>query len=211
MATRRVSGTEEKGLNIPHTEFWYSMDGSPLRRFTWSYDRANDASNCLGLRLIEANVALQAAGPEGNRASYATAIELYRAALESTELRPCSVQGTDQEEEMAMLRGLASFRLVQVLTLNDKRSEAESLLETLEESQPEDRYTEAARAWLNAYTSVPNPVAACAAVMSTFLDRPELWQITEEFGRDHPALNIRQVCYAPSSGEEFEFRLTPNW
>ena len=206
-----VSGTEEKGLNIPHTEFWYSLDGSPLRRFTWSYDRANDASNCLGLRLIEANVALQAAGPEGNRASYATAIELYRAALESTELRPCSVQGTDQEEELAMLRGLASFRLVQVLTLNDKRSEAESLLETLEESQPEDRYTEAARAWLNAYTSVPNPVAACAAVMSTFLDRPELWQITEEFGRDHPALNIRQVCYAPSSGEEFEFRLTPNW
>ena len=206
-----VSGTEEKGLNIPHTEIWYSREGSPLRRFTWSYDRANDASNCLGMRLIEANMALQAAGPEGNRASYATAIEMYRAALESTELRPCSVQGTDPEEEMALLRGLANFRLVQVLTLNDKRSEADSLLETLEESQPEDRYTKAARAWLNAYTSVPNPVAACAAVMSIFLDSPELWQITEEFGRDHPALNRRQVCYAPSSGEEFEFRLTPNW
>ncbi len=206
-----VSGREEKGLVIPHTEIWYSMDGSPLRRHTWSYDRANDASNCLGLRLIEANIALQSAGPEGNPTSYATAIELYRDALESPDLQPCSVQGTNPEEEEALLRGLANFRLVQVLTLNNQRSEAESLLETLEEEYPENRYTEAAGAWLAAYTSVPNPVAACAAVMSIFLDSPELWQITEEFGRDHPSLNMRQVCYAPNSGEEFEFRLTPNW
>ena len=206
-----VSGREEKGLNIPHTEIWYSTDGSPLRRHTWSYDRANDASNCLGLRLIEANVALQAAGPEGNRASYASAIDMYKDTLESSNLQPCSVQGTDPEEETALLRGLANFRLVQVLTLNNQRSEAESLLETLEEDQPENRYTEAAGAWLAAYTSVPNPTAACASVMSIFLDSPELWQITEEFGRDHPALSIRQVCYAPNSGEEFEFRLAPNW
>ena len=135
---------EEKGLVIPHTEIWYSMDGSPLRRHTWSYDRANDASNCLGLRLIEANIALQSAGPEGNRASYATAIELYKDALESPDLQPCSVQGTNPEEEEALLRGLANFRLVQVLTLNSQRSEAESLLETLEEEHPENRYTEAA-------------------------------------------------------------------
>ena len=206
-----VSGREEKGLVVPHTEIWYSMDGSPLRRHTWSYDRANEASNCLGLRLIEANIALQSAGPEGNRASYATAIELYKDALETPNLQPCSVQGTHPEEEMALLRGLANFRLVQVLTLNNQRSEAESLLETLEEEHPEDRYTEAAGAWLAAYTSVPNPVAACAAVMSIFLDSPELWQITEEFGRDHPSLNMRQICYTPNSGEEFEFRLTPNW
>ncbi len=206
-----VSGREEKGLEIPHTEIWYSMEGAPLRRYTWSYDRANDASNCLGLRLIEANVALQAAGPEGNRASYAAAIEMYKDALETPNLQPCSVQGTDPEEEMALLRGMANFRLVQVLTLNNQKSEAESLLETLEEEQPENRFTEAAGAWLSAYTSVPNPVAACAAVMSIFLDSPELWQITEEFGRDHPSLNMRQVCYAPNSGEEFEFRLTPNW
>ena len=206
-----VSGREEKGLVIPHTEIWYSMDGSPLRRHTWSYDRANDASNCLGLRLIEANIALQSAGPEGNPASYATAIELYKDALESPDLQPCSVQGTNPEEEEKLLRGLANFRLVQVLTLYNQRSEAESLLETLEEEHPENRYTEAAGAWLAAYTSVPNPVAACAAVMSIFLDSPELWQITEEFGRDHPSLNMRQVCYTPNSGEEFEFRLTPNW
>ena len=206
-----VSGREEKGLDIPHTEIWYSMDGSPLRRHTWSYDRANDASNCLGLRLIEANVALQAAGPEGNRASYATAIETYKDTLETPNLQACSVQGTDPEEEVALLRGLANFRLVQVLTLNNQRTEAVSLLETLEEEHPDSRFTEAAGAWLAAYTSVPNPVAACASVMSIFLDSPELWQITEEFGRDHPSLSMRQVCYTPNSGEEFEFRLTPNW
>ena len=206
-----VSGREEKGLDIPHTEIWYSMDGSPLRRHTWSYDRANDASNCLGLRLVEANVALQAAGPEGNRASYATAIEMYKDALETPNLQACSVQGTDPDEEVALLRGLANFRLVQVLTLNNQRTEAESLLESLEEEHPDSRYTEAAGAWLAAYTSVPNPVAACASVMSIFLDSPELWQITEEFGRDHPSLSMRQVCYTPNSGEDFEFQLTPNW
>ncbi len=206
-----VSGTDVRGLNILHTEIWYSMDGLPMRRFTWSYDRANNASNCLGLRLVEANAALQSAGLEGNRTSYGTAIEMYQAALESPSLQPCSVQGTDPEEEMALLRGLANFRLVQVLTLAGQRSEAEALLEELEENEPDSRYTEAAGAWLAAYTSVPNPVAACASVLSIFLDSPELWQITEEFGSEHPALSIRQVCYAPNSGEEFEFQLTPNW
>ena len=92
-----VSGREEKGLVIPHTEIWYSMDGSPLRRHTWSYDRANDASNCLGLRLIEANIALQSAGPRGETppTSYATAIELYRDALESPDLQPCQRSGDE--------------------------------------------------------------------------------------------------------------------
>ncbi|MCY4118305.1 MAG: LysM peptidoglycan-binding domain-containing protein [Caldilineaceae bacterium] len=206
-----VSGMDEDGLAVSRTEIWYSIDGSPLRRYTWSYDRTDEASNCLGLRLIEANVALQAAGQRGNPSGYATAIEMYREILELPSLKPCSTQGTDPEEEMELLRGLANFRLVQALTLNDERPEAEALLESLAEEQPENRYGRAARSWLTAYYSVPNPVAACAAVMSVFLDSPELWQITEEFGDDHPGLNFRQVCHVPGSGEQSEFRLTPNW
>ena len=206
-----VSGMDEDGLAVSHTEIWYSVDGSPLRRYTWSYDRTDEASNCLGLRLIEANVALQAAGQRGDPSGYVMAIEMYREILESPTLKPCSTQGTDPEDEMALLRGLANFRLVQALTLNDQRSEADALLESLAEEQPENRYVRAARSWLTAYYSVPNPVAACAAVMSVFLDSPELWQITEEFGDDHPALNVRQVCHVPGSGEQSELRLTPNW
>lgn len=209
--TGGVSGMDEDGLAVAHTEIWYSVDGSPLRRYTWSYDRTDEASNCLGLRLIEANVALQAAGQRGDSSGYTTAIEMYEEILESPSLKPCSTQGTDPDEEMALLRGLANFRLVQALTLNDERSEADALLESLAEEQPESRYVRAARAWLTAYYSVPNPVAACAAVMSVFLNSPELWQITEEFGDDHPALNVRQVCHVPGSGEQSEFRLTPNW
>ena len=206
-----VSGMDEDGLAVSHTEIWYSVDGSPLRRYTWSYDRTDEASNCLGLRLIEANVALQAAGQRGDPSGYVTAIGMYKEILESPSMKPCSTQGTDPEEEMALLRGLANFRLVQALTLNGERSEADALLESLAEEQPENRYVRAARSWLTAYYSVPNPVAACAAVMSVFLDSPELWQITEEFGDDHPALNVRQVCHVPGSGEQSEFRLTPNW
>lgn len=206
-----VSGMDEDGLAVSHTEIWYSVDGSPVRRYTWSYDRTDEASNCLGLRLIEANVALQAAGQRGIPSGYVTAIEMYREILESPTLKPCSTQGTDPEDEMILLRGLANFRLVQALTLNDARSEADALVESLAEEQPENRYVRAASSWLTAYYSVPNPVAACAAVMSVFLDSPELWQITEEFGDDHPALNVRQVCHVPGSGEQSEFRLTPNW
>ncbi len=206
-----ASGTDGDGLTVAHTEIWYSVDGLPMRRFTWSYDRSNEASNCLGLRLVETNVTLEAAGPGDHPSGYATAIEMYRDVLESPELRPCSTQGTDPEEEMTLLRGLASFRLVQALTLSGDRSTAEEELETLTESESQSRYTEAARAWLDAYYSVPDPVAACAAVMSIFLDSPDLWQITEEFGADHPALSVRQVCYVPGSGEGFDFRLTPNW
>jgi len=206
-----VSGMDEDGLAVSHTEIWYSVNGSPLLRYTWSYDRTDEASNCLGLRLIEANVALQAAGQSGDPSGYAMAIEMYREILESPSLKPCSTQGTDPDEEIALLRGLANFRLVQALTLNDERSEADALLESLAEEQPENRYVRAARAWLTAFYSVPNPVAACAAVMSVFLASPELWQITEEFGDDHPALNFRQVCHVPGSGEQTEFRLTPNW
>ena len=206
-----ASGTDEDGLTVAHTEIWYSVDGSALRRITWSYDRTNEASNCLGLRLVEANVALEAAGPGGHPSGYATAIEMYRDVLESPELRPCSTQGTDPVEEMTLLRGLASFRLVQALTLSGDRSTAEEELETITESESQSRYTEAARTWLDAYYSVPDPVAACAAVMSIFLDSPDLWQITEEFGADHPALSVRQVCFVPGSGEGFDFRITPNW
>lgn len=206
-----VSGTERQGLDIPHTEIWYSVDGLPLRRFTWSYDRANEASNCAGMRLVEANAALHTAGSGNNASGYAKAISLYRNILESTDLRPCSVQGTDPEEELALLHGLARFRLVQVLTLNGQRTQAESLLESLEEIEPQNRYTEAGRTWLNAYNSVPDPVAACASVMSIFLDSPALWQITHEYGHDHPSLTVREVCFVPSSGEGLEFQLTPNW
>ena len=206
-----VSGTDEDGLSVAHTEIWYSVENSALRRVTWSYDRSHEASNCLGLRLIEANVALEAAGPGGRPSDYATAIEMYRDVLESPELQPCSTQGTDPVEEMNLLRGLAGFRLVQALTLSGDRPTAEAEMETLTESESQSRFTEAARAWLDAYYSVPDPVAACAAVMSIFLDSPDLWQITEEFGADHPALSVRQVCYVPDSGEGFDFRLTPNW
>lgn len=206
-----ASGADQDGLSVSHTEIWYSVDGSPLRRFTWSYDRTNEASNCLGLRLIEANVALQAVQPGQDPPGYATAIELYRAALDSPALQPCTTQGRDPEEEMTLLRGLANFRLVQILTLNGDSPAAEAQLETLPQNQRERSYADAARAWLNAYYSVPDPVAACAAAMSIFLDNPDLWQITEEFGHDHPALTLRQICYAPGREEGDDFRITPNW
>ncbi len=198
--TGGVSGTVEGGLSVPHTEIWYSIEGASFRRFSWMYDREREGNNCLGLRLIEADVALQTADVFG----YAAAIELYTAALEASGLQPCSIYGTDPAEEMALLRGLASFRLVQILTLSHNRPTAESMLATLSHSQPQSKFTEAARIWLETYSANGDPAAACAAVRPIFISNSSLWQITGEFGYDHPALTVRQVCYVPkteSSGQ----------
>ena len=56
-----VSGTPEGGLEVPHTEVWQSIGGQPFRRLSWTYDRATPRQRLAGLRLVEADMALQAA------------------------------------------------------------------------------------------------------------------------------------------------------
>lgn len=191
-----VSGTGAGGLSVPHTEIWHSYDGAPFRRFSWTYDRESEGSDCLGLRLVEADVALQAADVQG----YGPAIELYTAALEDPQLQACSIYGTDPAEEIALLQGLASFRLVQALALSGNSTDAESMLATLASGQPDGKFTEAATGWLDAFNSDGDGMAACEAVTPIFENNPKLWQITDQFGYDHPALAAQQICYVPSAG-----------
>ena len=56
-----VSGTTDGGLEVPHVEAWQAVDGRNFRRLSWTYDRNTRGNDCLGLRLIEADAALQAA------------------------------------------------------------------------------------------------------------------------------------------------------
>ncbi|HXF63681.1 MAG TPA: hypothetical protein VNK95_18805, partial [Caldilineaceae bacterium] len=190
--TGGVSGMPEGGLAVPHTELWQSVDGGLYRRVRWEYDRSVEGNDCLGLRLVEADVALRASDALG----YQPAIELYRAALDPA-LKTCSILGLAAEEERALLEGLASFRLVQAQGLSGDLGAAEETLATLAEQQPESPYTEAATLWLDALMTENDPALACAAVASIFAAHPELWQITDHFGYNHPALAAGQVCYIP--------------
>ncbi|MCB0087534.1 MAG: hypothetical protein KDE54_06460, partial [Caldilineaceae bacterium] len=90
-----ISGTPDGGLNVAHEEIWESIDGGPYQRIRWTYDRAADGSNCMGLRLVEADVALRAESLIG----YDEAIEKYSAAIDPS-LEACSIFGATPEEEI---------------------------------------------------------------------------------------------------------------
>jgi LysM repeat protein len=187
-----VSGTPEGGLPVEHTEVWQSIAGGPFQRLGWQYDREADGNNCLGLRLVEADAALQASPVLG----YDGAIAAYRASL-SPELEACSLFGIDGMDEMIYLQGLASFRLVQALALAGRTAEADEALAALTAGQPESDYTRAAGDWLTQYKRNERAAAACDAVQPIFAANTQLWQITDHFGYNHPSLSAEQICYVP--------------
>lgn len=190
--TGGVSDTEEGGLAVPHTEIWQSIDGQPFQRIRWTYDRTVDGANCLGLRLVEADVALQAAPVLG----YEAAIDLYTKAIDPS-LQACSIFGMAANEELPLLQGLATFRLIQAHALAGDFVAAGEVLTSLSQGQPESGYTKAAQQWLDEYEAKADAAAACATVQPIFDEETDLWQITDHFGYNHPALAAEQICYQP--------------
>ncbi|MCB9138130.1 MAG: LysM peptidoglycan-binding domain-containing protein [Caldilineaceae bacterium] len=187
-----VSAAPESGLAVPHTERWQSIAGAPFRRLDWLYDRESEGNDCLGLRLVEADISLQAADVLG----YGPAIDRYAAAL-SEPLAACSIFGMAAEDELVLLRGLANFRLIQAQALSGDADAAQAALDELAQEQPNGPYTEAAQQWLAAYAADGDPGAACDAVQPIFDEDDNLWLITDQFGFNHPALAAHQLCYRP--------------
>jgi hypothetical protein len=130
--TGGVSGTPEGGLSTPHSEIWQSIKGGPFQRVRWTYERTAEGNDCLGLRLIEADVALQAASAIG----YKPAVDLYTQAVNPT-LKACSVYGMSAVDELKLLQGLASFRLIQVQILSGNTQAGRSTLDSLVKGQPD--------------------------------------------------------------------------
>lgn len=189
-----VSGTTDGGLKVEHEETWQSVDGRPFRRLSWTYDRENSSSNCVGLRLIEADVALHAADLLG----YDVAIELYRTALDPA-LRACSIHGIPAPEELKLLQGLATFRLIQAQALAGEIDAAAADVAALQQGQPDSAFSRAAEQWLADYTDGSDAAAACRALQPLFDEETLTWQITDHFGYNHPALAPEQVCFIPRS------------
>jgi LysM repeat protein len=187
-----VTDTSEGGVAVAHIERWQSVDGQPFARIDWRYDRAAPGNDCMGLRLVEADVALQASPVLG----YGPAIERYQAAIDPS-LQACSIFGLAAQEELVLLQGLATFRLIQAQALSGDLAAARTTLQALTSGQPESDYTQIATDWLAAYEAEEDPAAACAAVESRIAGNDLLWQITDHFGINHPALAAEQICYQP--------------
>ena len=185
-----VSGTAEGGLEVAHTELWQSMGGKEFRRLSWTYDRKAPGNDCLGLRLVEADAALQAADLLG----YAPAADLYRAAIDPA-LKACSIFGIPADQELKILQGLASFRLIQSEAFSGTVEAAKQDLAALAQGQPDGAYTEAATQWLAEYGRSKNASAACKAIQPIFDKETVTWQITDHFGYNHPALGSEQLCF----------------
>ncbi|MEM7134654.1 MAG: LysM peptidoglycan-binding domain-containing protein [Chloroflexota bacterium] len=185
-----VSGTPEGGLNVPHEEIWQSIDGGPYQRISWVYDRSVDGSNCLGLRLVEADMALQTAPSLG----YGEAIDHYTKAIDPT-LEACSIHGLSAADELILLQGLASFRLIQSQALSGDLGSANSTMDALSLGQPDSLYTTITSEWLETYNSSGDAQAACDSVRPLIEDNPEIWQITDHYGYNHPALAAQQICF----------------
>jgi LysM repeat protein len=188
-----VSGTSDGGLDVPHVEAWQAVDGRNFRRLSWTYDRNTRGNDCLGLRLIEADAALQAADILG----YAVAADLYQATLDPA-LRACSIYGIPGDQELLQLRGLGYFRLVQTQALSGTLDSAKQTLSAMIAEQPETTFTNAATQWLAEYERSGSGVAACEMVQTLFDRDTVTWQITDHFGYNHPALAAEQVCFVPA-------------
>ncbi|MEZ4638312.1 MAG: hypothetical protein R2873_34215 [Caldilineaceae bacterium] len=189
-----LSGTPGGGLEVPHEEIWQSINGQPFRRISWTYNREAENNDCLGLRLVEADFAMQTADALG----YDDAIAFYRAALDNADLRACSIFDMDEEEEIALLRGLASFRLIQAQTFSGDTDGAAATLAELTEAQPDARYTAVATDWLAAYQADGDATAACEAVLDVFEVDSDMWQVTDQYGYNHPVLAAEQICFIPA-------------
>lgn len=201
-----VSGTPDGGLETPHWEEWQSINGEPFQRVYWEYDRSVAGSECLGLRLVEADVALQAAQAIG----YELALELYANALAdlaADELEACSLMGMDAETELDLLEGLATFRLIQAYALDGSIDEAAALVADFEAEGADTDYVTAARTWWDGFSAELDAEdtvdvagaaqAACGEVLPLFDANPELWQVTDQYGYNHPVLAAEQICFVP--------------
>ena len=192
-----VSGTSDGGLEVPHTEVWQAVEGRNFRRLNWTYDREVRNNDCLGLRLIEADTALQAADILG----YGPAAALYRAALDEP-LRACSIYGIPGDQELLQLRGLGFFRLVQTQAISGALDIAQQTLVEMTAELPDTSFTNAATQWLAEYARAGSVQAACTVVQTVFDRDTVTWQVTDHFGYNHPALAAEQVCFTPPLNAE---------
>lgn len=191
-----IGGLLSDDVQVSRVELWESVEGASYQRVWFEYDPADPDSRCLGLNLVEADAVMEGAGIYG----YEPAQQMYQDILDNPTLTACSVTTTDPEMELALLKGLAHFRLIQAHALSGDMRSAILALETMHRAfPPEDAYVRIADAWRAAYAAHADPVFACQTVLPIVQAEPAVWQITGVFGLDHPSETETTLCFVPEA------------
>ena len=74
---------------------------------------------------------------------------------------------------------------------------ADAAVAELAAALPDSLYLQAATTWLERVNAGDTAEDACAEIAPIFADNADLWQITDHFGYNHPALAAEQVCFVP--------------
>ncbi|MCB0187403.1 MAG: hypothetical protein KDE31_24210, partial [Caldilineaceae bacterium] len=89
-------------------------------------------------------------------------------------------------------------RLIQAQALSGDIAAAKTTLQSLQQGQPDSDFSAVAETWLTSYENDGDAAAACEALLETFEENEELWQITDNYGYNHPALGPEQICFVPA-------------
>ena len=74
---------------------------------------------------------------------------------------------------------------------------AQASLDLLTMALPDSPYVAAAQQWLASLRASGDAEAACGEISAILEENPDLWQITDHYGYNHPALAAEQICYVP--------------
>ncbi len=190
-----ISSLIAAGPQVSRVELWESIEGEPYRRVWLDYDPANPDSRCLGLNLVEAQALMEAAPVFG----YSAALQHYQDILANPTLTACGLGNITAERELALLRGLTYFRLVQAHALAGDMRAAIQVHAQLGQELAESSFVAIAGEWRQAYAANADPVYACQIVLPLIQAEPATWQITDIFGVDHPAQSDTTLCFIPDA------------
>ncbi len=146
-----------------------------------------DPSRYLYWTVIDANQALL-------RGEVEEAIRLYRQAREDPYLETWL-----DEAERAKLGAFASYRLVVAHALLGEDTQVRFWADRLEQEQPENPYTIAARRFWEVYRLTGDVGAACQVVTSFVEANPEMVEVLAGYGYATPPFSVEDVCPFPVS------------
>jgi hypothetical protein len=160
------------------TETYISADGLPYTLFSQVYDY----SSCLYHHILDANRAFIQA-PDG---SFETAITAYQDAINDNSLKACWTL----DNELALLRDLARFRLVVAYTATGQPDQATQSRDAI--SAP--ALHGAADTFLESYHTTGSVAEACVATTAYAVDHPDAWQFMADWGYANPSFSAADLC-----------------
>jgi LysM repeat protein len=177
-----VIGAVAAGPQRPVETTWASLAGGPYVLVQQRYA----PSFCLYHHILEADTAMRSGAHDG----YAAASAAYRAAADDPRLVACWIRPNEVEE----LRAYALYRLAVAHAYAGDRAAADTAVEELGSSYPDDPLAKLARLWWLSYRATRDDAAACAVATTFAVRQPGTWQRLADYGFANPGFTAETLC-----------------